>query len=241
MNRSFNATVITPYEYDNGSEHFSVIYMLHSYSGDFRTWSQLAPLGDYADRYHLLFVCPDGNYNSWYLDSPIRQDSKFESYIAVDVVSFIDAHFRTWANVHGRALIGSSMGGHGAVTILAKHPDIFCGAGSISGIMDLTEFPTQWDIHEVLGDYQSHADSWRASSFLTLCDKLVGLNKAIILDCGTSDFALRGNRAAHEKLTALGIAHQYFERPGSHVPSYVRRNVEAHVMYFDKILLPPGK
>jgi S-formylglutathione hydrolase FrmB len=241
MNKNFNALVVTPEDYTTGDKRFSTIFLLHGYSGDCMTWSTVAPIDEYADKYRIIFVCPDGNYNSWYIDSPVRQDSKFESYIVSDVVPFVDQVFRTWANDRGRAIIGSSMGGHGAATILAKHCDLFCGAGSISGIMDLSEFPTQWDISAVLGRYRNNASLWKANSFLTLCEKLAGQNKALILDCGTADFALSGNRKTHEKLLAIGIPHDYCERPGSHTPEYIRRNIEFHVLYFSRILLPPGK
>jgi putative tributyrin esterase len=241
MNTSYNALVIAPDEYANSDNRFSVIYLLHGYSGNFMTWSQVAPIAEYSDKYRLIIVCPDGNYNSWYIDSPMRQNSKFESYIVSDVVSTIDKTFRTWSSDRGRAIIGSSMGGHGAATILAKHCDLFCGAGSISGIMDLAEFPSQWDIANVLGDYRANAQVWHTNSFLTLCEKLAGKNKALILDCGMSDFALDGNRKTHEKLIAMGIPHEYYERPGSHTPEYVRRNIEFHFLYFKRILLSPGK
>jgi S-formylglutathione hydrolase FrmB len=240
MNKSFNAAVITPEEYKNSSNRFSVVYLLHGYSGDYLTWSRVAPLDEYADRYHVVFVCPDGNFNSWYMDSPVRADSKFESYLINDVVPFVDKNYRTWAQARGRAIIGSSMGGHGAATILAKHCSLFCGAGSISGIMDLTEFPSQWDLHVVLGDFRTSAGLWKSRSFLMLCEKLVGQSKALILDCGESDFALPGNRRTHEKLLAFGIPHQYFERPGAHSLEYAGQNVEFHILYFSRILQKPG-
>lgn len=241
MNKTFNALVVTPEEYATGDNRFSTMYLLHGYSGDYMTWSTVAPIDEYADKYRIIVVCPDGNFNSWYVDSPVRQDSKFESYIVSDVVAFVDKNFRTWSSDRGRAIIGSSMGGHGAATILAKHCDLFCGAGSISGIMDLSEFPTQWDISAVLGHYRNNTSLWKENSFLTLCEKLAGRNKALILDCGTADFALTGNRKTHEKLLAIGIPHDYYERPGSHTPEYIRRNIEFHVLYFSRILLLPGK
>ena len=141
MKKSFKAEIITPSEYVNVNGNFSTIYLLHGYSGDYTTWSRIVPLESYADAYHVIIVCPDGNFNSWYVNSPVRRDSRFETYVADEVVSFVDSAYRTWAEADGRAIIGTSMGGHGATTILARHPDKFCGAGSISGIMDLTDFP----------------------------------------------------------------------------------------------------
>jgi len=241
LKRSFKATIVTPDEYKNSTNHFSVAYLLHGYSGDYSTWSKVVSLDAYADKYRIIFVCPDGNFNSWYIDSPIKPESQFESYIVKDVVTFIDKNYRTWAVAKGRVLIGSSMGGHGATTLLARRPDLFCGAGSISGIMELSEFPGQWDLSAVLGDNRENAAVWKENSFLTLCEKLGGLNKGIILDCGVSDFALAGNRKAHEKLIALGIRHEYYERPGGHDSSYARTNLEFHLLFFSRMMLGPGK
>src|SRR5208337_5648567 len=79
MNKNFNALVVTPEDYTTGDKRFSKLFLLHGYSGDCMTWSTVAPIDEYADKYRIIFVCPDGNYNSWYIDSPVRQDSKFES------------------------------------------------------------------------------------------------------------------------------------------------------------------
>jgi len=146
MNRSFKAYVITPSDYASG-RRYPVIYLLHGYSHNFASWSKIVPLENYADTFKLMFVCPDGDYNSWYLDSPVKQNSLFATYIAKEVVPFIDSNYHTIADAKARAIIGSSMGGHGAVTLLAMHPDVFCGSGSISGIMDLTHLRQLTNAH----------------------------------------------------------------------------------------------
>ena len=241
MKKNFKAFIITPSEYSGYENLFSTVYLLHGYSGDYQTWSRMVPLESFSDTYHLIIVCPDGDFNSWYMNSSVKQNSLFETFIVKEVVAFVDSAFRTWPEANGRAIIGTSMGGHGATTLLARHPDVYCGAGSISGIMDLTEFPREWDISTILGDCQDHSDLWKSNSFFMLCENLKGKNKGLILDCGVSDFALPGNRKTHEKLVSLGIPHDYCERPGSHSPIYVRDVAEYHFLYFSKKLLKPGK
>ena len=49
----------------------------------------------------------------------------FENFIAHDVVTYIDSHYRTIANRKSRGLVGHSMGGYGASRIGMKHPDVF--------------------------------------------------------------------------------------------------------------------
>ncbi|HAJ80747.1 MAG TPA: XynC protein [Fibrobacteres bacterium] len=240
MQKNFKASVITPCEYGKNKKRFSVIYFLHGYGGDYSTWPGIASLKEYSDKYQLIFICPDGNRNSWYIDSPFKKNSRFETYIAKEVVGFADAHYRTWSKCSGRAITGSSMGGHGAMTIIAKNPDVFCGAGSISGILDLTAFPEQWDLPEVLGNYDLNPEIWRKNSFTGLLENLKGKNKALIIDCGTMDFALPVNLEVHEMLNSLNISHEYINRPGNHSYVYCAKNVESVIRYLNNVLEQPG-
>ncbi|MBD3317995.1 MAG: prolyl oligopeptidase family serine peptidase [Chitinivibrionales bacterium] len=237
MKRSFKATIVFPTSYKTEKERrYTVLYLLHGFSQNHTVWARIAPLEAYADRYQMIFVCPDGDYDSWYLNSPLKKRSHFETYIAHEVPDFVDQSYRTVAARRGRALIGSSMGGHGALTIVAKHPDRFRGAGSISGITDLTQFPDKWGLSKALGPYSKNREIWKQFSFVGIYHKLAQTNTGLVLDCGTADFALEGNRHAHKLLLKAGIPHQYFERPGSHTPDYVAAALEYHLLYFHRIL-----
>jgi S-formylglutathione hydrolase FrmB len=240
MKKSFKACVITPSGYSPG-DRYPAVYLLHGYSGNYSTWSRIAPLERYADTFRLIIVCPDGNCNSWYLDSPVRPNSLFESYITKEVVPFIDGHYNSLAEAKGRVIIGSSMGGHGALTLLAKRPDLFCGAGSISGIMDLAEFPGEWDLAGVLGPLSRNRDAWKSCSFIGMAAALKDKGRALLLDCGDSDFALPGNRRAHSLLLSRHIPHEYRERPGGHTLDYSARSIGFHLHYFSRLLLQPEK
>jgi S-formylglutathione hydrolase FrmB len=235
MNRSFSATVVMPAGYASSALHYPVIYLLHGFGGDSRVWPVIADLGNLSDRYQLIFVCPTGE-RSWYMNSPVNKKSQFETYITVDVIGYIDKKFRTWPQADGRAIIGTSMGGHGALTLLARHPDLFCGGGSISGVLDLTEFPDEWDLAKILGPYDKNRLRWNRLSFTGQIRLLAGKNKGIILDCGTDDFALAGNRKAHQLLEQAGILHEYMERDGGHTPAYSAKVIEFHVEFLSRLL-----
>jgi S-formylglutathione hydrolase FrmB len=231
MDKSFKTTIATPSGYATEKKRYPVIYFLHGYSQNHRVWAKIAPLARYADRYDIICVCPEGDYDSWYIDSPVRTDSRFGFYIGKELPAWIDSVYRTVASRNGRALLGSSMGGHGAVSIAAAYPKRFCGAVSISGIMDLTEFPGEWGIADVLGAYAANQDIWRMYSALSLADSLAAADLALAFDVGTEDFALAGNRRMHQRLQQLQIPHDYCERPGAHTPRYVRNAVEYQVMF----------
>jgi enterochelin esterase-like enzyme len=74
----------------------------------------------------MIVVLPDSktvHNGSMYSSSVTTGD--FENFIARDVVSYIDGHYRTIPNRTSRGLVGHSMGGYGASRIGMKHADVF--------------------------------------------------------------------------------------------------------------------
>ena len=204
-----------------GEQRYPVIYLLHGYGGNHTTWPAIVDLTYLSDLYRVIFVCPDGGKDSWYLDSKVKSRSMYMTYITEELVCQIDSLFPTLPHADGRVIIGSSMGGHGALTILASNPELFSGAGSISGIMDLGEFPKHWRLPRVLGPYKENVALWWEHSFLGMISALQGKEKKIIIHCGTDDFALAGNRRAHQKLEEHSVSHKYVEMPGDHTLDFV--------------------
>jgi enterochelin esterase-like enzyme len=108
------------------------VYALHGYSIGAEQWSQEIHVpqtieGAFArGANEMIVVLPDSktvHNGSMYSSSATTGD--FESFIARDVVSYIDAHYRTIPNRNSRGLVGHSMGGYGASRIGMKHPDVF--------------------------------------------------------------------------------------------------------------------
>jgi S-formylglutathione hydrolase FrmB len=223
-NRSWKAVIILPESYKKSSNRYSVIYLLHGYSQNFQIWPAITDLGAYSDTFQLIFVCPDGNYNSWYIDSPENSASAFETYIAHEVPAFVDSCFKTNKSRYGRAIAGSSMGGHGALTIFVRHKDMFCAAASLSGILDIREFPLLWDISAVLGQFKKYPERWKDFSFAGLVEKTDSISGAMLITCGKSDFALPSTRAVHQQLLAKNISHVYIEADGGHTIEFTRRS-----------------
>lgn len=119
------------YERDT-HRRYPVLYALHGFSIGAEQWTREihAPQtieGAFALGAHeMIVVLPDSKTafgGSMYSSSVTTGD--FESYIARDVVSYIDAHYRTIPKRLSRGLAGHSMGGYGAARIGMKHPDVF--------------------------------------------------------------------------------------------------------------------
>src|SRR5689334_11319994 len=128
-----DAFVFLPPSYNqNRTRRYPVVYALHGYSIGAEQWTQEIHVpqtieGAFATGAHeMIVVLPDSktvHNGSMYSSSVTTGD--FETYVAHDVVSYIDAHYRTIPARESRGLAGHSMGGYGATRIGMKHSDVF--------------------------------------------------------------------------------------------------------------------
>jgi len=235
MHKQVRCVVITPLSYDSSKKIYPVIYLLHGHSGNYAQWINTAPqLKTKVDELQAIIVCPDAGFNSWYFDSEKDSTVKYETFVSRELVNFVDQHYRSYTTRKNRVVCGFSMGGHGALYIAIKHPDIFGACGSLSGGMDLTPFPNNWQIKNLLGDIVTNKSNWEKNSVINMADSLKDKELSIIFDCGIDDFFLEVNRNLHKKLLQLKISHDYIERPGGHNHDYWRNSIDFQLLYFKK-------
>jgi S-formylglutathione hydrolase len=130
-----DVTVYLPPSYSTDrTRRYPVVYLLHGYGGRDDTFNgRLATLPDSADKLvaagaarEMIVVTPNAftlHKGSMYSNSMTTGD--WETYIAHDLVAYMDMHYRTIPNRMSRGLAGHSMGGYGAVRIGMKRPDVF--------------------------------------------------------------------------------------------------------------------
>ncbi len=234
MNKDIKCVVIKPDSYKKQKKiNFPVIYLLHGYSGNYANWIQQVPeLKKHADVFQLLIVCPDGDFSSWYINSPVDSTLKYETYISKEVPEAIDKLYRTVSNKKGRAITGLSMGGHGGLFLGFRHPDIFGAFGSMSGGVDLRPFPNNWQLAKKLGDTIANAENWKIYSVINVIENFRNNSSKIIIDCGTEDFFYAVNKALHEKMLKLKIKHDYIKRPGMHDWNYWTNAIKYQLLFF---------
>ncbi|RFP65624.1 esterase family protein [Hymenobacter lapidiphilus] len=255
MQRSYRAAVVVPASYTkNKKARYPVLYLLHGAYGHFADWTTRTPdktlLHRLADQYNLLIVTPEGETFSFYLDSPVNPASQFETYITREVVGKIDQTYRTVARKEGRVITGLSMGGHGALYLSARHPELFAAAGSMSGALDLSITNRKLNPQEaqqrqslfdpILGPEGPAPSVYSANSVVNMADKLLANGLPLIIDCGVDDFLIDINREVHRRLVYNHTPHDYIERPGAHTWAYWQNALPYQVLFFQKVLEAGG-
>lgn len=231
MKKDVQVVVVSP---DSKQTPKPVIYMLHGYGGNAKTWLSLKPeLKELADRDNLIFVCPDGK-NSWYWDSPEDPSYRYETFVSDELIKYIDSNYPTVKDRSARAITGLSMGGHGAMWLSLRHTDVFGAAGSTSGGLDIRPFPNNWQMNKQLGDENANQEVWNKHTAINQIDRLKNGELAIIFDCGYDDFFFEVNNDFHEKLLKYKIGHDFIVRPGGHTGEYWKNSMDYQILFFKK-------
>lgn len=233
MQKNIKTCVITPENYNKKNKNFPVVYLLHGYSGNYSTWlKSFKEVAQQVDKYDFIVVAVDGNYSSWYFDSPIDPTFKYETYIIDELVPFIDKKYKTIVGLQGRAISGLSMGGHGALYLSFKHQEVFGAAGSMSGGVDFRPFPENWDIKKRLGSITEFPENWEKNTVTNMLELVKNNHLKLIIDCGVDDLFIDVNRGLHQKMLALKINHDYIERPGKHNIEYWENSLKFQLLFF---------
>jgi S-formylglutathione hydrolase FrmB len=232
MNKDIKTVIILPDSYKKQSE-FNVVYLLHGWSDNYSTWITKVPhIKDDVDKYNFIVVMPDGDYNSWYWDSPLDNKVQYETFISNELVSYIDDHYKTVKDKKGRAITGNSMGGQGALFLAIRHQDIFGAVGSLSGGVDICSFPMNWNMQEKIGSYVDNKQLWNNYSIVNSVYKIIPDSIKIIIDCGTEDFFYNVNKNLHKTLLYRNIPHTYIEHPGVHDWQCWTESVKYQFLFF---------
>ncbi|AQX12606.1 esterase [Elizabethkingia meningoseptica] len=233
MNKEINTIVITPEIKPH--QKYKTVYILHGYSGNpERTIKQDIPdLVAKASVYNTIYILPDGNYNSWYVDSPLDKRSRYKTFIGKELVEYIDKHYPTKAEKASRGILGWSMGGFGALYIGTSFGRTFGIVGSSCGALDFRTFNdsyTHYQVDKVLGPLSSLKPEF---IMLNNVDKMLRAKQFYILDCGTGDFFIRQNQSFHQLLLEKHVDHLYIESFGEHDTAYWSKSLSNQLALFE--------
>lgn len=231
LNSPDTVWVFSPTEY-NDNKLLPVTYLLHGWSGKYWHWDYMIDCQEYADKYNTIIVCPDGLYDSWYLNSPLATENHYESFFNVDLIPLIADNYKI--NEDSIFITGLSMGGHGALYLCSKTPGYFTKVGSLSGLLDLRNWENHYGISRVLGlDKNENTDSilWKYSAVSNI-DVIKSFSGNIIISCGTEDPFYSKTLEFIDHCNSKGIITVFKSGPGGHNAQYWKDNVVDHFEFF---------
>ena len=204
-------SVVLPERYATATqERFAVVYMLHGANRDHKSYAGKLT-GRLVDAYGVIAVCPDGARTSWWIDAPAKPSSRYETFVSFELIAAVDRRYRTRPDRAHRAIMGGSMGGHGACWNGFRHTDVFGAVGSVFGGHELRPHAGKWGLNAILGDAKTSPDVWDGHSVVSIAPALKNGDIELMMVVGTEDFFLKHNRKLHDILSRNGVGHAYVE------------------------------
>lgn len=223
----------------DAKRRYPVLYFLHGMfgnEGEFQKRGVAAAVakmraeGKVGD---FIIVAPAGE-NSFYLNS--KPGVRYEDAIIKDLIPYIEKNYRAVGTPAGRAIQGISMGGWGAMLIAFKHPEMFSSLTTHSAaLFEELPHPTGDDrrskfmmtlIGNIFGDPPDEEFFRSVNPIFVAESNAAAIKKSglkIYFDCGEQDrYGFQAsNKAFDEKLTKLGIPHEFHLFPGNHGWEYM--------------------
>lgn len=128
------ALVYLPPGYHTSARRYPTLYVLHGFdapltafeTGRLRIRVVMDSLIAAGRARAMIVVVPDAKNaygGAFYTNSPVA--GNWADFVARDLVAHVDRRYRTLPRAAARGIDGHSMGGYGALTLAARHPDVF--------------------------------------------------------------------------------------------------------------------
>lgn len=224
------------------------LFLLHGYSGNYSDWSSHTDLQALSDRTGWRIITPDGFYASWYFDQAGEGAMQWRKFFWKELYPAIAERYGL--DPDKTFIDGLSMGGHGAMSVFLDRPDLFRGAGSMSGVLDLRSsggskslIPKLLgveDIEDPVCVAQSAVS--RVGRIKEVCGEESAYKKLLVVSCGILDS--RFIPAAHtfaQNCDKEGVRNVLMISPARHRWPYWVWVLDYHISLFsDELELSPG-
>jgi S-formylglutathione hydrolase FrmB len=214
--------IYLPSGYASSGRRYPVVYFLHGLPAaptSFRGADFLARALESSGR-KAIIVAPQGardnDSDPEYLDWGSGRN--WETAITRDIVGYVDAYFRTIPQRRGRALVGLSAGGYGAVILALHHLAAFSVVESWSGYFHPTD---PQGLHALdLGSAQANANASAHAFVKTLRSSVARRPTYFAFYVGRGDERFRDENEQFDKeLDAARVPHVFRVYAGGHEQS----------------------
>ena len=216
-----------------------VLYLLHGAMDDYTSWTRETDVEELTTGLELLVVMPEAGAWGWYSDwynGGHGGRPMWETFHLTELRQLLE---RNWQAGDQRVIAGLSMGGFGAMSYAARHPDLFEAAASFSGVLHILD-PDFQASHVVWGSKVEELDIWEGHDPVTLAPALEG--KTLYASYGDGRFSpldavedqekadfeaslVDQNEAFADRLEELGIQATVVAGAGTHTWPYWERGL----------------
>ncbi|MBQ0124490.1 MAG: prolyl oligopeptidase family serine peptidase [Bacteroidales bacterium] len=212
------------------------LFLLHGWSGCYSNWADKSDLQKAADESGFIIICPDGFYNSWYVNDSNPQGMQYREFFHRELYPAMVSDFNL---VPERTFItGLSMGGNGAMNLFFDDPSKFAAAGSMSGSLMLRNSKSlaeNW-MSKVMGPFTPENTRYDEESAANRVALAKGTGKLLLVSCGYDDSLFPGSVTFVENCKKEGVPYVALFSPGVHSWYFWDYSLQLHLWYFKKIL-----
>ena len=221
-------TIYTPAGYDKGS-NYPVLYLMHGAGGDENAWSELGRAAQIMDNLiatgkakPMIVVMPNGNTDcqaapgEWSrgMYQPSFRGSVEQKPVAtmdesfMDIVKYVESHYKVARNKKNRAVCGLSMGGAHTFATSKRYPDTFNYIGLFSAAIHMGGDPQKSTYERLTTDKEVQGQLAR----------LFAAKPALYwIAIGKTDFLYQQNADLRRYLNEKGYPYEYVETEGGHI------------------------
>ena len=205
LGREISVTVLLPSGYSAGDRRYPVLYLLHGNGQDHTAFARRSWFPSLVSR-DMIVVTPQAG-GSGRSGSSSDSPARYEDDFVRELVTFMDASYRTIASAQARAVAGVSAGGREAMRLGLTHPHLFGAVGAISATYD-----TPIETSERTASWAPGGSVRRDRTPVALAGELApGSAPLLYIACGTQDPELAGNRRFVDALARQQIPYEYRE------------------------------
>lgn len=238
--------VFTPKGWNAGShEAAPALFLLHGWSGCWSNWSNKADLQYFSDKYGFIIITPDGFYSSWYINNIDPSKMQWRTFFDDELYPMMVKNYKL--DPEKTFISGLSMGGHGAINIFLDDINRFRAAGSMSGVLRLSDSKGKdYQLSQVIGPYSDDSENFRINSAIYRLDSTALVkpfkegDKIMLVTCGAQDFYSTSTRDFSARCDSLGIPNILIMSPGVHSWKYWEFALDQHLFIYSRMLANKG-
>ena len=221
-------TIYTPAGYDKGS-NYPVLYLMHGAGGDENAWSELGRAAQILDNLiakgkakPMIVVMPNGNtdcqaapgewsrgmYQPTFMGSVNQKSIATMDESFMDIVKYVESHYKVAKNKKNRAICGLSMGGGHTFATSKRYPDTFNYIGLFSAGLHISGDRTK-SFYQLL---QENTEVQKQLARL-----FAGKPALYWIAIGKTDFLYQQNADLRKYFDEKGYPYEYLETDGGHI------------------------